>query len=51
MLVSLWEGPRKSVGWLVGGIIAVAADFILGGYWYVILGALAGSVAGGMTDE
>ncbi len=51
MLVSLWEGPRKSIGWVVGGIVAIAADFLLGGYWYVILGALVGSVAGGMTDE
>src|SRR6476646_3753701 len=51
MLVSLWQGPRKAIGWAVGGVVAVAADFALGGYWYVVLGALAGSIVGGLTDE
>ena len=31
--------------------MAVVADMALGGFWYVILGALAGSVVGGLTDE
>jgi predicted branched-subunit amino acid permease len=51
MLVSLWQGPRKAVGWAVGGAVAVAADLTLGGFWYVVLGGLAGSVAGGLADE
>lgn len=51
MLVSLWQGPRKSIGWVVGGVVAVGADIAFGGFWYVILGALAGSIAGGLTDE
>ena len=51
MLVSLWQGPRKAVGWAVGGAVAVAADLTLGGFWYVVLGGLAGSIAGGLADE
>jgi predicted branched-subunit amino acid permease len=51
MLVTLWQGPRKAVAWAVGGIAAVAADLALGGYWYVVLGGLAGSIAGGLADE
>ena len=51
MLVSLWQGPRKSIGWAVGGVVAVAADLLLGGFWYLVLGALAGSIVGGLTDE
>jgi 4-azaleucine resistance transporter AzlC len=51
MMVSLWQGPRKSIGWAVGGAVAVVADIVLGGFWYVILGALAGSIVGGLTDE
>lgn len=51
MLVSLWQGPRKAIGWAVGGIVAVAADILFGGFWYVALGALAGSIAGGLADE
>ena len=51
MLVTLWEGPRKSIGWAVGGVVAIAAEFLFGGFWYVILGALAGSIAGGLADD
>ena len=51
MLVSLWQGPRKSIGWAAGGAVAVAADILLGGFWYVLLGGLAGSIVGGLTDE
>ena len=51
MLVSLWQGPRKSVGWLVGGVVAVIAEMTFGGFWYLILGALAGSIVGGLLDE
>lgn len=51
MLVSLWQGPRKSIGWVVGGGVAIAADMAFGGFWYVLLGALAGSIAGGLTDD
>lgn len=51
MLVSLWQGPRKSIGWAVGGAAAVLADLTLGGFWYVVLGGVAGSIAGGLADE
>lgn len=51
MLVALWQGRRRSIGWIVAGVVAVAADMMLGGFWYVILGALAGSIVGGLTDE
>jgi 4-azaleucine resistance transporter AzlC len=51
MLVSIWQGPRKAIGWAAGGLVAVIADFALGGFWYVLLGALAGCIVGGLTDE
>lgn len=51
MLVALWQGRRRSIGWVVAAVVAVAADMLLGGFWYVILGALAGSIVGGLTDE
>ncbi len=51
MLVSLWQGPRMSVGWLAAGVVAVIAEMTLGGFWYLILGALAGSIVGGLLDE
>src|SRR5476651_764416 len=51
MLVSMWRGTRASVGWAVGGAVAVAAYYLFGGMWYLIAGALAGSVAGGFIDD
>ena len=51
MLVPLWRGPRKATGWAVGAGVAVAADMLLGGWWYVLAGALAGCIAGGLADD
>jgi 4-azaleucine resistance transporter AzlC len=51
MMVALWQGRRRSLGWIVAAVVAVVADMTLGGFWYVILGALAGSIAGGLADE
>ena len=50
MLVSLWQGPRRAIGWGSRGG-AVAGDWLFGGFWYVVIGALAGSVVGGLTDD
>ena len=51
MLVSLWQGWRPAYAWIVGAGVAVAADHWLGGWWYVLLGALAGSVTAGFVDD
>ena len=31
--------------------VAVAIDFLFGGVWYLIVGALAGAIAGGLADD
>jgi hypothetical protein len=36
---------------LIGGGVAIAIDFLFGGVWYLIVGALAGSLAGGFIDD
>lgn len=51
MLVPLWRGPRGSIGWIVGGGVALAVDRFFGGFWYVLAGALAGAVVGGLVDD
>ena len=51
MLVSLWRGARPAYAWLVGAGVAVAGDHWLGGWWYVLFGALAGSVTAGFVDD
>lgn len=51
MLVSLWRGPRKSFGIIVGASAALLTEFVVGGHWYLIVGAIAGSLAGVFNDD
>jgi predicted branched-subunit amino acid permease len=51
MLVPLWRGPRRAIPWCVAGAVALVVQTFVPGYWYVVTGALAGSVAGGLIDE
>ena len=51
MLVPLWAGPRRAIGWGVAGVVAVAAQQVLPGYWFIIIGAVSGALAGGFLDE
>ena len=32
MLVSLWQGPRKSIGWVIGGVVAILADITMAAF-------------------
>ena len=51
MLVSLWQGPRRAISWVVGSAVALATAQFFGGFWYVVTGALAGSITGGFIDD
>ena len=51
MLVPLWSGSRRAGGWIVAGIVAVAVERLIPGWWFIIAGSIAGAVAGGYFDE
>ena len=51
MMVPLWRGPRRSYGLIVGALAAALTDFLFGGFWYLIVGAVAGSIAGAFNDD
>ena len=51
MLVPLWQGPRRAVGWIVAGVVAVVVAAPRAGCWFILAGALAGALAGGYLDE
>lgn len=51
ILVPLWRGARAAAPWAVAGVVAVAAAHYLPGSWYIMAGAVAGALAGGMQDE
>jgi predicted branched-subunit amino acid permease len=51
MLVGLWRGPRRAIGWAVAGVVALAAAYFIAGWWFIVIGAIAGSIAGGFADD
>ncbi len=51
LLIPLWRGPRRAFAWLIAGGTALAIAQLTPGWWFIIGGALAGSVAGGWLDE
>src|SRR5215207_3826498 len=51
MLVPLWKGALLAVPWAIAGLVALAVQALLPGYLFIIAGALAGMLAGAMTDD
>lgn len=51
MLVPLWAGARRAWGWIIGGIVAVAVERLVPGWWFIVAGSITGAVAGGFLDE
>jgi predicted branched-subunit amino acid permease len=51
MLIGLWRGPRRAVGWAVAGAVALAAAQLMSGWWFIVIGAVTGSIVGGFVDD
>ncbi|MCG6122072.1 MAG: AzlC family ABC transporter permease [Microvirga sp.] len=51
MIVPMWKGPRPAIPWLVAGAAALTAQQLLGGYSFIIIGALAGALSGAFIDD
>lgn len=51
MLIPLWAGARRSIAWLVAGAVALLVQHLVGGWWFIVAGAIAGSIAGGFLDD
>jgi 4-azaleucine resistance transporter AzlC len=50
-LVPAWKGPRRALPWLVSGAVALLVHWLIGGWWFIIAGALCGSLSAGLIDE
>lgn len=50
LAVGMWRGKRTVVPWLVAGAVAGLAAWLLPGKWYILLGGIAGSLAGAWQD-
>lgn len=51
MLVPNWRGRRELVGWGVAAAVSVGVSYVLPGWWFIVIGALSGAIAGGFADE
>jgi predicted branched-subunit amino acid permease len=51
MLVPLWRGRRRTIAWGIAGAVALATQYLVPGWWFIIVGAIAGSVAEGFSAE
>jgi branched chain amino acid efflux pump len=46
LICGMWEGRSQILPWATAAVVAVAAHQWLPGEWYILLGGLAGSLAG-----
>lgn len=51
MLVPAWKGVAKAVPWVVAGAVALVVHYTVSGYWFIIIGAVAGSVSAGLLPD
>ena len=51
LLAGFWRGRGDALPWLVAGAVAVAVKLTLPGTWYIIAGAVAGSLLGAWRDS
>ena len=51
LIVGLWKGKSDLLPWTVAAAVAVAAHAWLPGEWYILLGGLAGSLAGAVRRD
>ncbi|HQT66001.1 MAG: hypothetical protein B7Z78_11685 [Rhodospirillales bacterium 20-60-12] len=52
LLVPLWRGRSDALPWLVAGGVALSVARILpGSSWYIVAGALAGSITGAIAEH
>ena len=51
LLAGFWRGRGDALAWTTAAVVAVTAKWGLPGTWYILLGALAGSLAGAWRDR
>ena len=51
MFVPLWRGTRRAIGWVIAGVVALIVSYLVPSWWFIVAGALTGSIAGAFIDE
>jgi predicted branched-subunit amino acid permease len=47
----MWRGAKAAVPWAVAGATALVVAALVPGWWFIMAGAVAGSVTGGLLDD
>lgn len=50
-LIPSWRGVQRAIPWVISAIVAVTVDWLTSGYWFIIAGAVAGSVSAAFLTE
>lgn len=50
LLLGMWRGPASLVPWVTAGVVAIVAARLVPGSWYIIIGGIAGSLAGALFE-
>jgi 4-azaleucine resistance transporter AzlC len=50
LLLGMWRGRMDIVPWAVAALAAIAASRLIEGNWYIIIGGIAGSLAGAIAE-
>jgi 4-azaleucine resistance transporter AzlC len=51
LVAGLWRGKGDAIPWLAAGIVSILVHYAMPGPWYVLLGALAGLIAGLVAER
>ena len=51
MLIPLWKGKQTALPWLVAAIVSIVVMQMVEGYAFIVVGALAGAIAGALMPE
>ncbi|WP_137150766.1 AzlC family ABC transporter permease [Devosia sp. FKR38] len=51
LLLGMWKGKADLLPWAVAALSATIASHLVPGNWYVLIGGLAGSLAGAIADS
>jgi len=50
LLLGMWKGKGDLLPWIVAALVAIAASKLIPGNWYIVIGGLAGSLAGAIAE-
>ncbi|MBU1307605.1 MAG: AzlC family ABC transporter permease [Alphaproteobacteria bacterium] len=51
LLLGMWKGRGDLLPWAVAALVAIVSSHLVAGSWYILIGGIAGSLAGAMADR